>query len=121
MSAINYYSIYKPLIEEFVALKRHLGYKYMTIEYAFMQFDQLVYEREETAIGISRELCDEWCIRRPNESDKTWYNRIQAMRQFGTYLNKLNYRSYLPVLPKIKPSPIHPISTPKRKWPPYSR
>lgn len=104
MSTINYYSIYKPFIEEFVALKRHLGYKYMTVEYAFMQFDQLAYDREETTIGISKELCYEWCIRRPNESDKTWYNRIQAMRQFSTYLNKLNYSSYLPVLPKIKKS-----------------
>ena len=48
MSAINYYSVYKPFIEDFVALKRHLGYKYINIEYPLMQFDQLAYDREET-------------------------------------------------------------------------
>ena len=102
MSAINYYSIYKPFIEEFVTLKRNLGYKYINIEYAFMQLDRLAYDREETSVGISKELCDQWCIKRPNESDKTRYNRIQIMRQFSSFLLSLNYHSYLPALPKVK-------------------
>lgn len=99
---INYYSIYKPFIEEFIALKRNLGYKFINIEYPFMKLDQLAYDREETSIGLSKELCEQWCIRQPNESEKTWYNRIQFLRQFSSFLLSLNYPSYLPVLPKIK-------------------
>jgi len=108
MSAINYYSVYKPFIEDFVALKRHLGYKYINIEYPLMQFDQLAYDREETAVGISKALCEHWCIRRPNESEKTWYNRILIMRQFSSFLNTLDYPSCLPKLPKIKKSTYKP-------------
>lgn len=99
---VYYYSIYKPFIKEFIALKRSLGYKYNNIEYAFTKFDQLVLAREELNIGLSKELCEQWCIRRPNESDKTWYNRIQIIRAFSSFLITLNYSSFLPVLPKIK-------------------
>lgn len=102
MSAINYYSIYKPFIEEFITLKRNLGYKYINIEYPFMQFDQLAYDREETTVGISKDLCDLWCAKRPNESDMTWCNRMLFMRQFSSFLNTLDYPSYLPKLPKVK-------------------
>lgn len=108
MSTINYYSVYKPFIEEFVTLKRHLGYKYINIEYPVMQFDQLAYDREEITIGISKALCEHWCIRRPNESEKTWYNRILTMRQFSSFLNTLDHLSYLPKLPKIKKSTYKP-------------
>lgn len=99
---VYYYSIYKPFIREFIALKRSLGYKYNNIEYAFTKFDQLVLDREELTIGLSKELCEQWCIRRANESDKTWYNRIQIIREFSSFLATLDYSSFLPVLPKTK-------------------
>jgi len=98
---INYYSIYKPFIEEFIILKRNLGYKYINIEYPFMKLDQLAYVMEETSIGLSKELCEQWCKRQPNESEKTLYNRIQILRQFSSFLLSINYSSYLPALPKI--------------------
>lgn len=99
---VYYYSIYKPFIRDFIALKRSLGYKYNNIEYAFTKFDQLATDREESSIGLSKEFCEIWGIRRPNESDKTWYNRIQIIRAFSSFLVTLDYPSFLPVLPKIK-------------------
>lgn len=102
MSTINYYSIYAPFIEEFIELKRNLGYKYINIEYPFMQFDRLAYDSEETMIGITQSLSDQWCSKRPNESDGTWSNRIQIMRQFAAFLSTLGYPSYQPKPPKVK-------------------
>jgi integrase len=97
-----YYSIYGPFIEEYVALKRSLGYKLLDIEYAFRRFDLFVLDKEETNIGLSEEFCKEWCIRRPNESEKSWYNRVQLIRSFSSFLQALNYTSFLPKLPRIK-------------------
>ncbi len=97
-----YYSIYGPLFEEFTSLKRSLGYKYHEIEYTLSMFDRFVLERKEVTIGLSKELSEAWCIRKPNESEKTWYNRIQVIRQFSSFLCSINYSSYLPKLPRIK-------------------
>jgi integrase/recombinase XerD len=97
-----YYSIYGPVIEEYVALKRSLGYKLLDIEYAFRRFDLFVLDKEETSIGLSKEFCEEWCTKRPNESEKSWYNRIQLIRNFSSFLQALNYTSFLPKLPGVK-------------------
>src|SRR5437667_10117127 len=96
-----HYSDYGPFFEQFIALKRSLGYKYRDPQYIFGQFDKLVLSREESTVGISRELSDAWCEKRPNESPKTRYSRIQTIRNFSSFLNTLNYPSHLPDLPKL--------------------
>jgi integrase/recombinase XerD len=97
-----YYSIYGPLFMEYFSLKRNLGYRFSNIEYSYTQFDRFIAERNETIIGLSKELCDVWCARRPNESPKGWYTRIRHVRQFSSYLITIGYSSYIPALPKIK-------------------
>src|SRR5665213_94817 len=99
---ISYYSIYGAHFEQFTILKRSLGYKYEEVEYVLGMFDKVALKREETSIGISRELSDEWCIKRPNESPKTWYSRIQMIRGFSSFLCASGYPSHLPKLPKIR-------------------
>jgi len=99
---ISYYSIYGAHFEQFTILKRSLGYKYEEVEYVLGMFDKVALKREETSIGISRELSDEWCIKRPNESPKTWYSRIQMIRDFSSFLCASGYASHLPKLPKIR-------------------
>lgn len=97
-----YYSIYGSLFEEYLALKRSLGYKCNHVEYAFRRFDRFVLNEEETSIGLSKELSDKWCIKQPNEANRSWYNRVQIIRSFSSFLQSLNYASSLPKLPKIK-------------------
>ena len=96
-----YYSEYGPFFEEYIALKRSLGYKYREPEYIFSQFDKLVLSREESSIGISKELSDVWYKKRPHESPKTRYSRIQTIRGFSSFLNTLGYQSHIPDLPKL--------------------
>src|SRR6266498_925598 len=99
---VFYYSIYGPLFKEYIELKRSLGYKYTNIEYAFRKFDRFVLQSEESHLGLSRQLCDQWCIKLPKESEKSWYNRIQIIREFSSFLRTKNYSSFLPKLPRIK-------------------
>lgn len=97
-----YYSQYGPLFEEYLALKRSLGYKSSNVEYTFRKFDRYIIKTEDIPIGLSKQMCDEWCTKEPNEADKSRYNRIQIIRGFSAYLQSLGYTSLLPKLPKIK-------------------
>lgn len=97
-----YYSVYGAFMEEYIALKRSLGYKCLNIEYAFRRFDRFVLNEDESSIGLSKALCGRWCEKQPNESGKSWYNRIHTIRGFSYFLQSLNYPSFLPKLPKIK-------------------
>ncbi len=95
-------SIYAPLIEEYVALKRSLGYKYNSMEFVLHQLDSFISVKKETILGVSKELSDEWCKKRENESNSTHYRRCYILGAFSSYLNKKGIRSYVPRTPPLK-------------------
>ncbi|MEO7314932.1 MAG: tyrosine-type recombinase/integrase [Ginsengibacter sp.] len=97
-----YYSQYGPLFEDYLTLKKSLGYKCSNVWYSFRKFDRYIIKTKYTSIGLTKELCEEWRLQNPNEAGKSWYNRIQVIRSFSAYLQQLNYESFLPILPKIK-------------------
>jgi len=98
----NYYSVFGPYIMKFIELKHSLGYKYKDAGYVFASFDRLALEKDIFEIALTKELANEYCIKRDNESDKTRYNRIQILSQFAKFLGDLGFRSYIPKLPKVK-------------------
>ena len=51
----NFKGIYASLIREFVSLKRSMGFKYIGGEFVLTLFDRFTIERNETAIGITKE------------------------------------------------------------------
>ena len=99
-----FYSIYGPLIKEFLSIKRSLGFKYQAAEYELGKLDKIAFAREESSIGITKELAGEVCAKQLNESEKSRNNRIQVVRQFAFYLNDTGHASYVPILPPFKSS-----------------
>jgi integrase/recombinase XerD len=97
-----FYSVFGPYMDQFIELKKSLGYKYSDVGHAFSTFDGLAVAQNLSEISVTKEFADEWCTKRPNESDKTRYNRIQQIRQFSQFLCDLGFRSYLPKLPQTK-------------------
>ena len=81
-----YYSIYGPLIKQFIDDKRTFGYKYAMVEQECARFDRFAYDNDEKVIGISKDLAIQWCAKKPNESVKTRRNRVQIIRVFSAYL-----------------------------------
>ena len=98
----NFYSVFGPYMDQYIDLKRSLGYKCADVGYAFSSFDGFADEKNLSEIAVTKEFTDEWCTKNPNESDKTRYNRIQLIRQFSQFLCDLGFRSYLPKLPQCK-------------------
>lgn len=96
-----YQSVYGPFIEQFIELKKSLGYQYKGGIFQLGRFDKLAADRNASGIGISKELASEWGRKAPNESDSSRYIRIEIVRQFSLFLTHLGYISYIARLPKF--------------------
>ena len=97
-----YYSIYGPLIKQFIDDKRTFGYKYAMVEQECARFDRFAYDNDEKVIGISKDLAIQWCAKKPIVSVKTRRNRVQIIRVFSAYLCSVGYPSYVPQMPRAK-------------------
>lgn len=100
----HFYSIYGPSIKNFLSVKRSLGFKYEAGEYELGKLDKIAFQRDESSIGITKELADAVCLKHPNESEKSRNNRIQVVRQFAFFLSDTGYPSYVLKLPSFKSS-----------------
>ncbi|WP_430937354.1 tyrosine-type recombinase/integrase [Saccharicrinis sp. 156] len=87
-----YYSIFGPYIAKFIALKNSLGYKYNDGGWALSLFDRLAYSKDVGKLEITKELAEEYSVLRPNEKEKTRYNRVVIVSQFARFLNDLGFR-----------------------------
>lgn len=101
---MRFQGIYAPNIAEYLKLKRNLGFKLRDVEYVFAMFDRLTVERNETSIGITKELSDAWCEKRSNEADGTKYNRVSTLSLFARFLCDMGFTSYIPEVPRFKTS-----------------
>jgi len=88
-----------PLIKSYVDFKRSLGYKFKYI-YVFRNLDRFLCDQSYESMGLSEEILSKWSQRCPNETDVTWYKRMDDIRNFSIYLNGIGYPSYVPRLPK---------------------
>ena len=101
-NAMMFTGIYAKAITDYIEFKRSMGYKMRDVEYVFLQFDRMTVEMGIDKIGLTKELSDAWCCRKPNESQGTQYIRAKYISLFSRYLNGLGYDSYIPNVPKLR-------------------
>ncbi len=87
------------LIQSYVDFKRSLGYKFQ-YTYVFGNLDRFLCEQAYESLGLSEEILRKWSERRSNETDVTWYKRVDDIRNLAIYLNGIGYPSYVPRLPR---------------------
>ena len=97
-----YYSVFGPYMVQFIEFKNSLGYKYKTAGWAFSSFDRLALEKDVPEPVVTKELADQYCIKRPNETEKTRHNRVSIISQFARFLSNLGLRSYIATCPPVK-------------------
>lgn len=98
----TYHSIYAPYIEELIAVKRNMGFKYTYVESVFSDFDQFILQNYNEAIGITKVISEQWCKRRENESASTHYHRCILLNSFSSFLSKRGIPSYIIKLPILR-------------------
>ena len=97
MSEYNFLGIYAPYIKQLVELKQKIGYKYTSASELLLRFDRFTVKRQESVVGITKELSEAWCEKQGCESDKYRQGRINVLIQLSSFLNDLGLNSYIPV------------------------
>lgn len=88
-------SIYAKHIEQFIEMKRKLGFKFVAPAVVLLHFDRLAEKMGSTSKGITRELTEQWSKKRPNESTLYRYTRVQVVSMFSSFLRDLGIESYV--------------------------
>lgn len=101
-------SIYAKHIEQYIEMKRKLGFKFTTPAFILSHFDRLAEKSEVTSEGITRELAEKWCKRKPNESSLYWYTRAQVVAQFSAFLRDMAIESFVFKLPPFQKNTFIP-------------
>ncbi len=102
MSSKSFWSIYAPYINDFISLKRSLGYKYKEEERLLYRFDQFILDQGHTSVVLTKELSDKWADGHHNEAELTIYSKVKVVKQLAEYLLDQGIKTYVPQLPKYR-------------------
>jgi integrase len=72
-------------LTDFIAEKRAVGFKYSSEAFRLREIDRLCIELNTPPDTLPRNLVEEWSVKRPHESHKTWQDRQVVMRQLTKY------------------------------------
>lgn len=80
-------------------MKRKLGFKFTTSAAILFLFDRVAEKTGEATPCITRELAQRWSKKKPNESERYRYIRVQVLAQFSLHLCDIGIESFVPKLP----------------------
>ena len=108
MSSKSFWSAFAPNINNFIGLKRSLGYKYEEEERVLYRFDRFILDQGHTSLGLTKEISDKWADRLHNETELTIYSKVKVVKQLVEYLHDQGIKTYVPQLPKYPGSTFIP-------------
>jgi len=108
MSSKSFWSVFAPHINDFISLKRSLGYKYIEEERTLYRFDRFILDQGYTILGLTKEISGKWADRRHNEAELTIYSKVKVVKQLAEYLRDQGIKTYVPKLPKYPGSTFIP-------------
>ena len=97
MSENTFKSVFADDIQEFISLKRALGFKYVSEQGMLQRIDTYFADNNVTVREITKEISDGWCRKRSHETLTNQSNRISVMRVFARYLNDIGVAAYVPL------------------------
>ena len=98
MSNIVFEGPFGKYIQDFVQLKKAIGYKYDSEARHLKRFDRFTLEKYLSADSLTKEIVLGWCRKQPYESQANQCSRASIIRQFGKYMDSLGLDAY--IIPK---------------------
>lgn len=89
MKTVKFNSNFKEDINEFLKYKMTLGYKCRTLAIKLKKFDDFCSQEFPRNKFITEKLIDKWCLRKENESNNTYCDRIYAVRNLAIFINEI--------------------------------
>jgi integrase/recombinase XerD len=93
-----YVGPFKKHLQNHIALKKALGYKYDAEAEHLMRFDKFTMQKYPNARALTKEIVLEWCRKRTYEAQANQLSRASIIRQFGKYLDSIEIKAY--IIPK---------------------
>ena len=95
MSNQTYNGPFRKDMQDFISLKRTVGYKYLTEVGILKRFDTFLTQNYPYAVDLTREMVTSWCARTPHETAANQCSRSSTIRQFATYLDTLGKNAWV--------------------------
>ena len=86
---------FAPMLTEFLAQKRAVGYQYLAGYWVFRKFDTFSVNYDVVDYALTKEIVEAWGQKQPNESDVYWSSRILYLQQFAAFLVGQGYSGYI--------------------------
>lgn len=98
MNKYIYYGPFKKYIQDFIKLKKSLGYKYHAESAHLKRFDTFTVEKYDSANALTKAIVMEWCSKKSYEKQENLCARASVIRQFAIYLDNIGVNGY--IIPK---------------------
>lgn len=98
MHNILYRGPLKDHIQNYIELKKAIGYKYDTEACHLKRFDQFTLEKYPESDTLTKEIVLDWCRKKDYEAQANQCSRASIIREFGKYLESIEAKVY--ILPK---------------------
>lgn len=85
-------------MQDFIFLKRSVGYKYNSEPGILSRFDRYLAVNYPQADALSKEAVTGWCSKTMHETAANHCSRASVIRQFSKYLSSIGIRAW--ILPK---------------------
>ena len=95
MHSILYTGPFKDHLQNYVDLKRAVGYKYDTEVGHLKRFDRFTLERYPESAALTKDIIIDWCCKKTYETQATQCSRASIVREFGKYLDSIGVRTYI--------------------------
>ena len=82
-------------LDEFVSMKRSIGYKYEANIYQLKSLDTACLEFGNGTVCLQKAVVDKWTSRRSNESTRTYLRRINLSNEVAEYLRLRGINAYI--------------------------
>ena len=99
---LDFTSAIAPIIEEFIAQKKAVGYRYECEHRQLYNFDRFLREKGLSSRALPRHLVMEWTGKRPDEAPRTHHFRFGIVQRLAAFMARRGYDVYVPDA-KLKP------------------
>jgi integrase len=98
MNNILYRGPLKDYIQNYIELKKAIGYKYDAEASHLKRFDKFTLEKYPESAALTKEIVLDWCSKKDYEAQANQCSRASMIREFGKYLESIGSNVY--ILPK---------------------
>ncbi len=98
MSNIVFEGPFGKYIQDFVQLKKAIGYKYDSEAIHLKRFDRFTLEKYPSVNSLTKKIVLDWCRKKSYESQANQCSRASIIRQFGMHMDSLKLDAY--IIPK---------------------